>query len=129
MALSSSTATSRANKCLRGEESSSQPSEEKYSFKGKRLTSQTKHERGGIFWKESKKSKGHANALERVTKATGKTGHVVKTVHELACSLRYFTSNYQESLCRIREGRQRFPFPIEESHVHKDPDSFDREAL
>lgn len=46
------------------------------------------------FENEAKKSKGRPNILDKVTKATGKIGCVVKTIHELACSLRYFTSNY-----------------------------------
>ena len=33
------------------------------------------------------KRKGHPSVLKKVSQATGKTGCVVKTIHELACSL------------------------------------------
>ena len=48
------------------------------------------------FKNEVKKSKGHPNVIGKVIKATDKTGCVMKTIHELACSLRSFTNNYQE---------------------------------
>ena len=84
MASSSSTVTSRANKCRREDESSTQ---DKYTFQGKLLSSQTKHVLMNMveyIKKEAKKSKGYPNVLERVSKATGKTVYVVKTIHELA---------------------------------------------
>ena len=57
MALLSSTATSRANKRCREDESTSQ---DKYTFQGKHLNSQTKHLLMNVveyFKKEAKKSK------------------------------------------------------------------------
>ena len=39
------------------------------------------------FGNEAKKSKDRPNILEKVTKATSKTGCVVQTIHELAGSL------------------------------------------
>ena len=98
MASLSSAATSRANKLRREGESTSQ---DKYTFQGKRLNSQTKHLLMNVveyFEKEAKKSKGHPNVLERASKATGKTVCVVATICELAFSLRYFTAKYQENL-------------------------------
>ena len=56
------------------------------------------YEHGGIL---KERSKEKSNTLERISKATGKIGCVVKTIHELAFSLRFFTRNYQECLCRI----------------------------
>ena len=76
MVSSSSAATSRADKCHREDESSSQ---DKYTFQGKCLTSQTKHVLMNVvkyFKKEAKKIKGYPNILERLSKATGKTGCV-----------------------------------------------------
>ena len=76
MASSDSRATSRANKRPTQGESSSSPLSDKHSFKGKRLTSQTKHLLMNVveyFEKEAKKSKGHPNVFEKVSKATGKT--------------------------------------------------------
>ena len=73
MASSDFRATLRANKRSRGSESSSR---ERYSFKGKRLASQTKYIVMNVmeyFEREAKKSKGHPNILEKVSKATGKT--------------------------------------------------------
>ena len=49
------------------------------------------------FEKEAKKSKGYPNALERVSKAIGKTGCVVKTVCELAFSLRQVSVKFMQS--------------------------------
>ena len=79
MALFSSTGTSRSNECCREDESSSQ---DKYTFQGKHLTHLTKHLLMNMvkyFKKEAKKSKGYPNVLESVSKATSKTGCVVKT--------------------------------------------------
>ena len=76
MASSDYRATSRANKWLRGTQSSSLPSREKYCFTGKHLTSQTKHiimNMKEYFEREAKKSKGHPNILDKVYKGTGKT--------------------------------------------------------
>ena len=67
------TTISRANKCCREDESSSQ---DKYTFQGKHLTRQIKHVLMNVveyFKKEVKKGKGYPNILERVSKATGKT--------------------------------------------------------
>ena len=72
MALLDSRVTSRANKRSRRGESSSH---EKHSFQGKRLTSQTKRVVMNMveyFKREAKKSKGHPNIVEKVSKATGK---------------------------------------------------------
>ena len=95
----SSIVTSRASKCCREDESTSQ---DKYTFQGKNLKCQTKHFFMNIleyFKKEAKKSKGHLNVLEStVSKAIGKTVYVVKTICELAFSLRYFMRKYQENL-------------------------------
>ena len=82
MASSSSAAILRANKRSREGESSSQ------SFHGKRLNSQTKRILMNVveyFENEVKKSKSHPNVVDKITKATGKTGCVIKTIHEL-CS-------------------------------------------
>ena len=71
MALLSSTATSRVKRD-RGEDSHAQ---EKYSFTGKPLTSQSKHIVMNVveyFKNEAKKSKGHSNVVERAHRATGK---------------------------------------------------------
>ena len=38
------------------------------------------------FENEVKKSKGRPNVIEKIMKATGKSGCVMKTIHELACS-------------------------------------------
>ena len=69
MALSSSTAISRANKCSREGKTSS------HSFQGKRINSKTKQETKRIlmnmveyFENEVKKSKGRLNVLDKVTK-------------------------------------------------------------
>ena len=72
MASSSSTATPRVTKRRREEDS---PSQEKYSFTGKRLTSQSKRIVMNVveyFTNEAKKSKGHSNVVERAHRATGK---------------------------------------------------------
>ena len=72
MASSSSTAIPRVTKRRRGEDS---PSQEKYSFTGKRLTSQSKRIVMNVveyFTNEAKESKGHSNVVERVHRATGK---------------------------------------------------------
>ena len=37
------------------------------------------------FKNEAKKSKGCPNIIDKITKAAGKTGCVMKTIHELAC--------------------------------------------
>ena len=73
----SSAATSRANKHHREDESTSQV---KYTFQGKHLKCQMKDLLMNMveyFEKEAKKSKGHPNVFERVSKATGKTVCVV----------------------------------------------------
>ena len=79
MALLSSTSTSRANKCHREDESTSQIN---YIFQEKHLKCQTKHLLVNVvkyFEKEAKKkSKGHPNVLERVSKATSKTVVYIK---------------------------------------------------
>lgn len=75
MASSSSAAISRTNKRSREGKSSSQ------SFHGKRFNSQTKHILMKVmeyFENEAKKSKGRPNVIEKVIKATGKTGRVMK---------------------------------------------------
>ena len=83
MASSDCRAASQANKQLRGAQSSSLPSQEKYCFTGKRLTSQTKHVVMNVkeyFEREAKESKGHPNILDKVCKATGKTVISLKIV-------------------------------------------------
>ena len=79
MPFLSSTSTSRANKRHREDKSTSQVN---YTFQGKHLKHQTKHLLMNVveyFEKEAKKkSKGHPNVLERVSKATGKTVVYIK---------------------------------------------------
>ena len=79
MVLLSPTSTSRANKYHRKDESTSQVN---YTFQVKHLKHQTKHLLMNVaeyFEKEvKKKSKGHPNVLERVSKATGKTVVYIK---------------------------------------------------
>ena len=63
----SSAATSGTNKRRRGKSTS----QDKYTFQGKSLHSQTKHLLMKVveyFEKEAKKSKGYPNVLERVPK-------------------------------------------------------------
>ena len=77
MASLSSAAASRANKRCREDKSTSQV---KYTFQGKHFKCQMKHLLMNVveyLEKEAKKSKGHPNVLERVSKATGKTVYVV----------------------------------------------------
>ena len=53
------------------------------------LISQTKHILMNVvkyFENEAKKSKSHPTIIDKITKATGKTGCVMKTIHKLACS-------------------------------------------
>ena len=67
MASSDSSATTRATKRSRRGGSSPLPLQEKYSFKGKRLASQTKRVLMNVveyFENEVKKSKGHSDVLE-----------------------------------------------------------------
>ena len=74
----SSAATSRANKHHREDESTSQV---KYTFQGKHLKCQMKHLLINVeeyFEKEAKKSNGHLNILERVSKATSKKSVLFK---------------------------------------------------
>ena len=79
IALLSSTSTSRANKRHREDESTSQIN---YIFQEKHLKHQTKHLLMNMvkyFKNEAKKkSKGHPNVLERVSKATSKTVIYIK---------------------------------------------------
>ena len=39
------------------------------------------------FENEARKSKSHPNIIDKITKATGKAGCVMKTIHELACDV------------------------------------------
>ena len=77
MASLSSAVTSKADKHHGKDESTSQV---KYTFQGKSFKCQTKHLLMNLveyFEKEAKKSKGHPNVLERVSKVTGKRVCVV----------------------------------------------------
>ena len=135
MASSDSSATTRATKRSRRGGSSPLPLQEKYSFKGKRLTSQTKRVLMNVveyFENEAKKSKGHSNVLERTSKATGKTGYIAENYMNWLAPKGISKASIKNIQVELEKKGGSFISPkkrYSESRVRKDADSFSREAL
>ena len=108
--------------------------QEKYSFTGKRLTSQLKHIVMNVveyFKNEAKKSKGHSNVVERAHRAIGKAWYIVELYFNwLACQGISIASI--KRICKESQQEQGIspspPKRYSKSHIRMDADRFDREA-
>ena len=104
--------------------------------RGKPIRSQTKHTVMNVwnyFDQEAKKARRSAgNISEKVSKATGKFIIFVLWHHAfMLCCRNLRTNNYKHSH-RIQRKEWRFLSPLKKyvySHVRKDADQFDRDAI